>query len=85
MTTSGRGNRIRAGRQKYRPHPTRVIEPNMDITHYFDMGKYSAYIWSSYGLSALVLLGNLLVALRAHRTEYRRACQRLEHGRPSVS
>ena len=57
----------------------------MDITHYFDMGKYSAYVWSSYGLSALVLLANLLVALRAHRKEYRRAWQRQQHGRPSVS
>lgn len=51
----------------------------MDITRYFDMGKYGAYIWSSYALSALVLLGNLLVALRAYRKEYRRTSRRLEH------
>ena len=68
-----------------RPHPTTLIEHNMDITHYFDMGKYSAYVWSSYGLSALVLLANLLVALRAHRNEYRCTGLRLERGRPSVS
>jgi len=56
----------------------------MDITHYFDMGKYSSYVWSCYALSAIVLLGNLLVAVRAHRKEYRRAWRRLEHGRSSV-
>ena len=57
----------------------------MNITHYFDMGKYGAYVWSSYALSAMVLLGNLLVALRGHRKEYQRAWRRVEHGRSSES
>jgi heme exporter protein CcmD len=57
----------------------------MDITHYFDMGKYDAYVWSSYALSALVLLGNLLLALRGYRKEHRRAWRRREHGRESES
>ena len=69
-----------AGHESCQLHQTRVSERSMDITHYFDMGKYGAYVWSSYALSALVLLGNLMVALRAHRSEYRRAWRRLERG-----
>jgi heme exporter protein CcmD len=51
----------------------------MDITHYFDMGKYGSYVWSSYALSAIVLLGNLLVAVRGHRKEYRCAWSTAAH------
>jgi heme exporter protein CcmD len=33
----------------------------------FAFGKYSAYIWSAYGLSALVLAYNVIAAIRKHR------------------
>jgi heme exporter protein CcmD len=57
----------------------------MDFVHLFDMGKYGLYVWSSYALSALMLLGNLLVALHARRKEYRRAWRRAVHDRSSES
>ena len=33
----------------------------------FAFGKYTAYIWSAYGLSALVLIYNVIAAIRKHR------------------
>ncbi|MBA3563345.1 MAG: heme exporter protein CcmD [Gammaproteobacteria bacterium] len=30
------------------------------------MGDYTAYVWSAYGLTLLVLVGNILLARRRH-------------------
>ena len=34
---------------------------------FFDMGGYGMYVWSAYGVAAIVLLANLVVALRDSR------------------
>lgn len=37
------------------------------MSEYFAMGGHAAFIWSSYGVAALVLVGLLIVSLREHR------------------
>jgi heme exporter protein CcmD len=32
----------------------------------FDMGKYSFFVWGSYGATALGLIGLVVLTLRAH-------------------
>lgn len=39
----------------------------MNWTAFFSMGGYGFYVWSSYGFAALVLIGNLVSALRKHK------------------
>lgn len=46
----------------------------MSITDFFHMGGYAVYVWSSYGLALVVLVGNLLVA-RRKRTKLLREIQ----------
>lgn len=36
----------------------------MDFNTFFDMGGYAFYVWTAYGLAAVVLLGNLAATLR---------------------
>ena len=35
---------------------------------YFEMGGYAAYVWPSYAIAALVLVGLLMTSMRAMRT-----------------
>jgi len=37
----------------------------------FDMGKYAIYVWSSYGLSVVVLVASFIVPLMQHRKQLR--------------
>lgn len=37
------------------------------LREFLAMGGYGFYVWLSYGLSAVVLLGNLLLAARRER------------------
>jgi len=39
---------------------------------WFDLGKYTPYIWTSYGIAAVVLVSNVMLAIRhARRTRER--------------
>jgi len=37
------------------------------MSEFFDMGGYGAFIWPSYGITALVMLGLLVASLRSLR------------------
>lgn len=37
------------------------------MTEYFAMGGHAGFIWSSYGVAAIILIGLLLVSLRELR------------------
>ena len=37
------------------------------MSDFFNMGGYGAYIWTSYGLTAVVLIGFVVAALRSLR------------------
>lgn len=39
----------------------------MDWTAFFNMGGYALYVWSAYGLAALILVANLVIALRRRK------------------
>lgn len=39
----------------------------MDWAGFFAMGSYGAYVWSAYGLAALVLILNVILPLRRRR------------------
>lgn len=41
----------------------------MTLTEFLHMGGYAFYVWTSYGLAAVILIANLLVPLlNARRT-----------------
>lgn len=39
----------------------------MNWQEFLDMGGYARYVWPSYGLTALVLIANLLVPIRQRK------------------
>ena len=43
----------------------------MNWTQFFAMGGYGFYVWSCYGLAALVLILNLYIPLRRRKTVHR--------------
>ncbi|HYA38282.1 MAG TPA: heme exporter protein CcmD [Candidatus Methylomirabilis sp.] len=43
----------------------------MNWSHFFAMGGYAVYVWSAYGLAALILILNVYLPL-AHRKTVRR-------------
>jgi heme exporter protein CcmD len=47
----------------------------MDLQKFFEMGGYAGYVWTSYGLTALVLLWNWWAARRSE-TEAQIAARR---------
>jgi len=56
----------------------------VNFSEFFAMGGYAAYVWTSYGLAAVVLVLNVLVPLRQRK----RALMKLREyyrvqGRPS--
>lgn len=42
------------------------------MMEFLNMGGYAGYVWSSYGIAMLVLLLNLLVSRRRHKSVLRR-------------
>ena len=36
------------------------------MTEFFLMGGYAAYVWSSYGITLIVLIANIWAAYRRH-------------------
>jgi len=43
----------------------------MTLTEFLHMGGYAFYVWTSYGLAAVVLIANLLVPLLNARRQRR--------------
>lgn len=39
---------------------------------FWDMGGYAAFVWSSYGIAAVVVLANIIAPVIAHRRLKRR-------------
>jgi heme exporter protein CcmD len=48
----------------------------MDLQEFFRMGGYAGYVWTAYGLTALVLLLNWVAALRREAEEQENARRR---------
>lgn len=44
----------------------------MNWSHFFSMGGYAVYVWSSYGLAALILILNLYLPLSRRKSVRRR-------------
>jgi heme exporter protein D len=40
---------------------------SQSIGEFFAMGGYAAYVWSAFGITAAVMLANVVMARRAHR------------------
>lgn len=45
---------------------------NQSWHQFFAMGGYGRYVWSAYGIAAVVLLGNIVAPVVAHRRIKRR-------------
>ncbi len=43
----------------------------MTLTEFLHMGGYAFYVWTSYGLTAVILIANLLVPLLNARRQRR--------------
>ncbi|MCG6869202.1 MAG: heme exporter protein CcmD [Gammaproteobacteria bacterium] len=39
----------------------------MSFSEFLDMGGYALYVWSSYGLAAVVLIVNLAIPIRQRK------------------
>jgi heme exporter protein D len=39
----------------------------MSLAEFLNMGGYATYVWSSYGVAAVVLVANLLIPVQKHR------------------
>jgi len=39
----------------------------MSLAEFLNMGGYAAYVWSSYGIAAVVLVANLVIPVQKHR------------------
>ena len=46
-----------------------------EITTFFEMGGYAAFVWPSLGLTAAVMLGLLIATLRQLRSRQRRLAE----------
>jgi heme exporter protein CcmD len=53
----------------------------MDLQSFFNMGGYAEYVWSAYGLTALVLLWNWWAACRSETEAQIAATRRNELAR----
>ncbi len=49
----------------------------MSIQEFFHMGGYGFYVWSSYGLTAIVLIFNVIQSLSLQRKTLRELNNRL--------
>jgi heme exporter protein D len=50
------------------------------MSEFFAMGGYAGYVWSCYGLTLIVMAGNLWFARRALRAQEARAARRSQAG-----
>ena len=51
-----------------------------EITTFFEMGGYAAFVWPSLGLTAAVMAGLLIATLRQLRSRQRRLAELEAHG-----
>ncbi len=49
----------------------------MTLTEFLHMGGYAFYVWTSYGLAAVILIANLLVPMLNARRQRRELSGRL--------
>jgi len=49
----------------------------MNLSEFFAMGGYAAYVWPSYCIVVLVLIGNVIAARASHRRAAEEALRRL--------
>ena len=49
----------------------------MSVQEFFHMGGYGFYVWSSYGLTAIVLIFNIIQSLSLQRKTLRELTNRL--------
>jgi len=52
----------------------------MTLTEFLHMGGYAYYVWTSYGITLLVLVANIVIPLRQRRkllTDIARAARRV--------
>lgn len=47
----------------------------MNLSEFFAMGGYAFYVWTAYGITAFMLLANILLPLRRHRAVQRELAQ----------
>jgi heme exporter protein D len=47
------------------------------MTEFFQMGGYAFYVWTSYGLTLLVLIANLLIPIQQKRILLRTLARKL--------
>ncbi len=50
----------------------------IEINEFIAMGGYGAYVWSAFGISAVVLAGNVLLSRHAERALLARLAERFE-------
>lgn len=43
------------------------------MSEFLNMGGYAAYVWSSMGIGAMVLILNIVLPMAAHRTALKKA------------
>lgn len=57
----------------------------MNWNEFFSMGGYALYVWTSYGLMAVILILNLLAPLKRHAEVLKTIARRLkqEQRKPS--
>lgn len=51
---------------------------NIKMTEFFNMGGYAFFVWTSYGITALVLVANIISANLRERQIKRDVAMRLE-------
>ena len=51
-------------------------EQLMSIQEFFSMGGYAFYVWTSYGLTLLVLLANIIIPVSQRKYFFRQSLKR---------
>ena len=54
------------------------------MAEFFHMGGYAFYVWTSFGLAAVLLIGLVIWASMNHRRELTRISRRLRREKRSV-
>ena len=51
------------------------------MKEFFAMGGYAFYVWSSYALAVVVMVGNVLIARHRHKEQLGRIARKLKRER----
>jgi len=49
----------------------------MSLGEFLNMGGYAEYVWSSYGIAAVVLVANIVIPVQRHRQMIARIRRRI--------